>query len=155
MMHKVVKKLIADSGRTDGWSVRASTNRRELLPGTTYAVCCVEVSGLACVKFDNDIPLKYGLDQCIGDTIGPGGLFKGLRTIPVFLDILRDIRELAPGMHHAELHQSHEHDGAVGRTGRARSAGGGALPQRARHQPSAGRLCRRALSRKWNGNAPA
>jgi len=96
MMHKVITKLIADSGRGDGWTVRASTNRRELLPGTTYAVCCVEVSGLACVKFDNDIPLKYGLDQCIGDTIGPGGLFKGLRTIPVFLDILRDIRELAP-----------------------------------------------------------
>ena len=61
-----------------------------------YAVCCVEVSGLACVHLDNDIPLKYGIDQCIGDTLGPGGLFKGLRTVPVFLDILRDIRELAP-----------------------------------------------------------
>ncbi len=95
-MHKVITKLIADSGRSDGWSVRASTNRRELLPGTTYAVCCVEVSGLACVKWDNDIPLKYGVDQCIGDTIGPGGLFKSLRTIPVFLDILRDMRELCP-----------------------------------------------------------
>jgi len=97
MMHKVVKKLIENAGRSDGWTVRASSNRREMLPGSTYAVCCVEVSGLVCVKFDNDIPLKYGLDQCIGDTIGPGGLFKGLRTIPVFLDILRDIRELAPG----------------------------------------------------------
>ncbi len=95
-MHQVITKLIKDSGREDGWTVRASTNRRELLAGTTYAVCCVEVSGLACVKFDNDIPLKYGLDQCIGDTIGPGGLFKSLRTIPVFLDILRDMRELCP-----------------------------------------------------------
>jgi alpha-galactosidase len=67
-----------------------------VLPGTDYAICCVEVSGTACVAFDNDIPLKYGIDQCIGDTLGPGGLFKGLRTVPVFLDILRDIRELAP-----------------------------------------------------------
>jgi alpha-galactosidase len=95
-MHQVITKLIRESGREDGWSVRASTNRRELLAGTTYAVCCVEVSGVACVAWDNDIPLKYGVDQCIGDTIGPGGLFKSLRTIPVFLDILRDMRELCP-----------------------------------------------------------
>ncbi len=96
MMHKVVQKLIDASGRSDGWIVRSSTNRRELMKGTDYCVCCVEVSGMACVNFDNDIPLKYGLDQCIGDTLGPGGLFKGLRTVPVFLDILRDLRELAP-----------------------------------------------------------
>lgn len=96
-MHKVIQKLIADSGRSDGWTVRASPNRRELLAGSDYVVCCVEVSGLACVEFDNDIPLKYGVDQCIGDTLGPGGLFKGLRTVPVFLDILRDMRELCPG----------------------------------------------------------
>lgn len=95
-MHQVIAKLIKDSGREDGWTVRSSTNRRELLKGSTYAVCCVEVSGTACVAWDNDIPLKYGVDQCIGDTLGPGGLFKGLRTIPVFLDILRDMRELCP-----------------------------------------------------------
>ncbi len=95
-MHQVIAKLIKDSGREDGWTVRSSTNRRELLKGSTYAVCCVEVSGTACVAWDNDIPLKYGVDQCIGDTVGPGGLFKGLRTIPVFLDILRDMRELCP-----------------------------------------------------------
>ncbi len=95
-MRQVIQKLIDKTGKT-GWSVRASTDRREVLPGTTYAVCCVEVSGVDCVKWDNDIPLKYGVDQCIGDTIGPGGVFKGLRTVPVFLDILRDMRELCPG----------------------------------------------------------
>jgi alpha-galactosidase len=56
----------------------------------------MEVSGLACVRFDNDIPLKYGIDQCIGDTIGPGGLFKGLRTVPVFLEVLKDAERLCP-----------------------------------------------------------
>jgi len=96
MMEKVIQKQIEATGRTEGWSVRATTERRDVLPGTTYAVCCVEVSGVACVANDNDIPLKYGVDQCIGDTIGPGGLFKGLRTVPVFLDILRDMRELCP-----------------------------------------------------------
>ncbi|MEX0655219.1 MAG: alpha-glucosidase/alpha-galactosidase [Phycisphaeraceae bacterium] len=97
MMHKVIERLIRELGKEKGWKVRSSTDRRELLPGTTYAVCCVEVSGTECVKHDNDIPLKYGIDQCIGDTIGPGGLFKSLRTIPVFLDILRDMRDLCPG----------------------------------------------------------
>ena len=96
-MHKVIDKLIHDTGRASGWTVRSDTDRRKLLAGTTYAVCCVEVSGTACVAFENDIPLKYGVDQCIGDTVGPGGLFKGLRSVPVFLDILRDMRELCPG----------------------------------------------------------
>jgi len=95
-MHKVIEKVIAQTGNEGKWTVRSSTDRREVLPGSTYCVCCVEVSGTACVEFDNDIPLKYGVDQCIGDTIGPGGLFKSLRTIPVFLDILRDIREMCP-----------------------------------------------------------
>lgn len=96
MMHQVIQKLIRESGREDGWTVRSGTNRKELLAGTDYAVCCVEVSGTACVAWDNDIPLKHGVDQCIGDTLGPGGLFKGLRTVPVFLDILRDLRDAAP-----------------------------------------------------------
>jgi alpha-galactosidase len=95
-VYKVIQALIRESGRDDGWTVKATTRRRDVLAGTDYAVCCVEVSGTECVRFDNDIPLKYGVDQCIGDTIGPGGLFKGLRTIPVFLDILRDMRELCP-----------------------------------------------------------
>ena len=94
---KVVEKVISDLGRQGGWSVRSSTDRREVLAGAHYAVCSVEVSGTDCVAWDNDIPLKYGVDQCIGDTIGPGGLFKGLRTVPVFLDILRDMAELCPG----------------------------------------------------------
>lgn len=96
-MKQVVDRLIGQTGRGGNWSSRASTNRREVLPGTDYAICCVEVAGTECVACENDIPLKYGIDQCIGDTVGPGGLFKGLRTVPVFLDILRDIRELAPG----------------------------------------------------------
>lgn len=95
MMHRVIERLIEQSG-VSGWAVVSSTDRRALLPGADYAVCCVEVAGLACVEMDNDIPLKYGVDQCIGDTMGPGGLFKGLRTVPVYLDILRDMRELCP-----------------------------------------------------------
>ena len=81
------------------WNVIASTDRTEVMGGSDYIVNSIEVSGTACVRFDNDIPKKYGIDQCIGDTIGPGGLFKALRTAPIFLDILRDAARLAPNAH--------------------------------------------------------
>ncbi len=95
-MKSLIEKLLQLHGKADKWKLRASADRREVMKDSDYLVCCVEVSGLECVRHDNDIPLKYGIDQCIGDTIGPGGLFKGLRTIPVFLDILRDAEELCP-----------------------------------------------------------
>ncbi|WP_428388919.1 alpha-glucosidase/alpha-galactosidase [Mucisphaera sp.] len=97
LMKRVIGLLIEQMGQSGTWTVRAETDRRRALPGTDYAVCCVEVSGRACVDTDYDIPFRYGVDQCIGDTMGPGGLFKGLRTIPVFLEILRDMAELCPG----------------------------------------------------------
>jgi len=94
-MHEVIGRMIRS--RADGlWTVEASTDRRAVLPGTDYLVNCIEVSGLSCVELDYDIPARYGIDQCIGDTVGPGGLFKGLRTIPVWLDVLRDVEELCP-----------------------------------------------------------
>jgi alpha-galactosidase len=94
-MHLLISRLIAQLGKTE-WTVTATTKRREVLRGSDYLVNCIEVSGVECVRHDNDIPLKYGIDQCIGDTIGPGGLFKGLRTVPVWLEILRDAEELCP-----------------------------------------------------------
>ncbi|MEI9998097.1 MAG: alpha-glucosidase/alpha-galactosidase [Verrucomicrobiota bacterium] len=94
-MHKLIEKLLAQFG-AKGWKVISSTDRTKVLKGTDYLVNCIEVSGLACVRFDNDIPAKYGVNQCIGDTIGPGGLFKALRTIPVWLDILKDVEALCP-----------------------------------------------------------
>lgn len=90
-------EMIAARVPTQGeWKVKASTDRRELLPGADYIINAIEVSGLDCVRHDNDIPLEFGISQCIGDTIGPGGLFKALRTVPVWFDILRDAEELCP-----------------------------------------------------------
>lgn len=95
LAHKVALKIINDMGSK--WTVTATANRREVLTNTDYIINCIEVSGTDCVRFDNDIPARYGVDQCIGDTTGPGGLFKGLRTVPVFLDVLDDVEELCPG----------------------------------------------------------
>jgi alpha-galactosidase len=94
-MHKLIEKLIAKLG-VKGWKVVSSEDRKSVLKGTDYIVNCIEVSGLDCVRHDNDIPGKYGVSQCIGDTIGPGGLFKALRTIPVWLEVLRDVEALCP-----------------------------------------------------------
>ena len=87
---------IIDKSEKDGWKITATTERKEVLNGADYIINCIEVSGTECVRYDNDIPLEYGVDQCIGDTIGPGGLFKALRTVPVFLEVLKDIEKMCP-----------------------------------------------------------
>ena len=94
LARQIAERLVELSGKR--WKVEASTNRRDVLPGTDFIVNSIEVAGLQNVRADYDIPLRYGIDQCIGDTIGPGGLFKALRTVPVFLEILKDAERLCP-----------------------------------------------------------
>jgi len=94
LARKISQRLVELSGKR--WKVEASTDRRDALPGTDYVVNSIEVAGLQNVRADYDIPLKYGVDQCIGDTIGPGGIFKALRTGPAWLDIVADTKRLAP-----------------------------------------------------------
>lgn len=96
LAEKLMRKIVEESGQGHKWKISASTNRRDLLKGTDYIVNSIEVSGVDCVRFDNDIPLEFGVSQNIGDTIGPGGLFKALRTVPVWLEILKDAEELCP-----------------------------------------------------------
>lgn len=94
LAHKIAELLVARSGKR--WSVQSSAQRREVLGGSDFLINTIEVAGLANVRHDFDIPMKYGINQCIGDTIGPGGIFKALRTGPAWLDILRDAEELCP-----------------------------------------------------------
>lgn len=94
LAHQIAERLIARSGKN--WTVNASTDRTTVLGGSDFLINSIEVAGLANVRQDYEIPLKYGIDQCIGDTIGPGGVFKALRTGPAWLDILRDAERLCP-----------------------------------------------------------
>jgi alpha-galactosidase len=94
MAQRIAERLVEISGKN--WRVEASTERRELLAGSDFLVNTIEVAGQANVRHDFDIPMKYGVNQCIGDTIGPGGIFKALRTGPVWLDILHDAEECCP-----------------------------------------------------------
>lgn len=94
-MAQIVRRLVQWHAKGE-WTVTVATDYRQVLPGTDYLINSIDVGGVQCVRCDNDIPLKYGVDQCIGDTIGPGGLFKALRTVPVWLQILRDAEQLCP-----------------------------------------------------------
>jgi alpha-galactosidase len=94
LSRRIAERLVELSGKA--WTVEASTQRMDVLAGTDYVVNSIEVAGLQNVRHDYDIPLKYGVDQCIGDTIGPGGIFKALRTGPAWLDIVADVERVAP-----------------------------------------------------------
>lgn len=78
-------------------TIEATTNRRKALDGASYVICMIQVAGYKPgTVTDFDIPKKYGLRQTIGDTLGIGGIMRGLRTIPVLLDIAKDMEELCP-----------------------------------------------------------
>ena len=73
------------------------TDRKEALRGAKYVVNAVQIGGYKpSTVIDFEIPKKYGLRQTIGDTLGIGGIFRALRTIPVVLDFLRDMEEVCP-----------------------------------------------------------
>jgi alpha-galactosidase len=94
LAQRIGEKLAEQSGRH--WTVEATADRLQALPGCDYVISTIEVAGLRNVGPDYEIPLKYGVDQCIGDTIGPGGVFKMLRTGPTWLEILQDVERLCP-----------------------------------------------------------
>ena len=72
-------------------------NRRAALNGANYVVNAIQVGGYEpCTVTDFEIPKKYGLRQTIADTLGVGGVFRALRTIPVMLDFARDMEEVCP-----------------------------------------------------------
>lgn len=73
-----------------------TTDRRDALRDADYVISTFNIGGVNAFEHDWKIPKKYGVDQCIGDTLGPGGVFRALRSIPVILDMAADMEELCP-----------------------------------------------------------
>lgn len=73
-----------------------TTDRREALAGADYVIATFQIGGLQAFKADYEIPLQYKVDQCIGDTLGPGGIMRMARTWPVYSDMTADMLELCP-----------------------------------------------------------
>ncbi|MCV4234815.1 alpha-glucosidase/alpha-galactosidase [Virgibacillus sp. LDC1] len=77
--------------------VKSYSDRKEALRGAQYVINAIQVGGYdPCTITDFEIPKKYGLRQTIADTVGIGGIFRNLRTIPVMLDFAADMREVCP-----------------------------------------------------------
>jgi len=96
MIREIIEQIVAVNRLPA--KVTATTDRRAAIGGARYILSCVRVGGLEAFATDVNIPLRYGVDQCVGDTICAGGILYGQRNIPVILDFCKDIREVAePG----------------------------------------------------------
>jgi alpha-galactosidase len=93
-MEAFVKRMIAENRfQARVWS---TLDRREALKDADYVIVMIQVGGIEAFQKDYEIPMKYGVDQCVADSLGPGGVFRGMRTIPVLIDIVREMEELCP-----------------------------------------------------------
>lgn len=91
----VARKIAATLGVRP--AIETTLERRRALEGADYAICMIQVAGYQPgTVVDFEIPKKLGLRQTIADTLGIGGIMRGLRTIPVLLDICREMEELCP-----------------------------------------------------------
>ena len=91
----VTKRLVAEHGARA--RVEAHLDRRAALEGADYVVTSVQVGGIRpATVVDFEVPARFGVRQTIADTLGPGGIMRGLRTIPVLLEVCRDMEELCP-----------------------------------------------------------
>ncbi|WP_017811658.1 alpha-glucosidase/alpha-galactosidase [Paenibacillus shenyangensis] len=93
MVTELCQRDIRENGRSI--TIQSTTDRREALQDAKYVICTIRVGGLEAFATDVDIPLKYGVDQCVGDTLSAGGIMYGQRGITEMLNICRDIREVA------------------------------------------------------------
>ncbi|HEY5988421.1 MAG TPA: alpha-glucosidase/alpha-galactosidase, partial [Streptosporangiaceae bacterium] len=91
----LTRRIIGQSGA--GATVTASLDRLSALDGADYVVNEIQVGGYAATRADFGIPAEYGVRQTIADTLGIGGIFRGLRTIPVLIAIGADMAKSCPG----------------------------------------------------------
>ena len=92
----VASRLVEAHGA--GAAIEATQDRRAALDGADYVVTSFQVGGYEpSTVVDFEVPKRHGLRQTIADTLGVGGIMRGLRTIPVLLDVCRDLEQVSPG----------------------------------------------------------
>ncbi len=79
-----------------GLKIEATMDRRKALPGAEFVISSIAIERCKLWKYDFEIPKKYGIRHTLGENGGPGGLFFTMRTIPMVLDIVRDMEKLCP-----------------------------------------------------------
>ncbi len=93
-MEAFLNRVIADNGLDA--TISKTLDLEEAVRDADYVIVMIQVGGMDAFGIDYEIPLKYGVDQCIGDTLGPGGIFRALRTIPPVAEIARTMERVAP-----------------------------------------------------------
>jgi alpha-galactosidase len=91
---QAVDHIVSDGGYPA--RVTATQDRSQALEGADAVVCTILQGGVQVWRHDIEIPAKYGVDINVGDTRGPAGIFRALRTIPVMMEICRNIEKLCP-----------------------------------------------------------
>lgn len=94
LLGAVCRKLVAETGAH--LEIGTTLNRRTCLDGADFVILCVAIGRLEAMRYDLEIPLRYGIRQSVGDTVGPGGLARGLRHIPFALQVAREMEQFCP-----------------------------------------------------------
>ena len=76
--------------------IQTTTDRRAALDGANYVIVTFQVGGIEAYRHDVEVPRRYGIDQTVGDTLGPGGVFRFLRSASAYQAIAADMKELCP-----------------------------------------------------------
>src|SRR5437879_1230137 len=89
-------KLVDHIAKVRGIGLHATgtTDQREAVDGADYVVVCISTGALDSMGLDISIPERYGIKQSVGDTVGPGGILRALRNIPIMVGIARDMEQL-------------------------------------------------------------
>ncbi len=94
LLTRACKRIVAQAGGS--LQVTAALDRAEALQGADFVILCVAIGGLEAVRNDLEIPERYGIYQPVGDTVGPGGLARGLRHIPFAVQVAHEMEQLCP-----------------------------------------------------------
>jgi len=94
LLARTCDRIVAQVGGS--LHVTATTDRAEALRDADFVILCVGIGGLPAMRNDLEIPERYGVCQAVGDTVGPGGLARGLRHIPFAVQVARDMEHLCP-----------------------------------------------------------
>jgi len=93
-MDKLCRLLVAKEGAD--LRIESTLNQRESLVGADFVIAAISVGGMDAWEKDLEIPAKYGVYMVVGDSIGPGGIMRALRHIPVLAKVVEDVSEVAP-----------------------------------------------------------
>ena len=93
-MEALGRKL--DEAMGSGCSIVTTTDQRRALEGADFVIVTISTGGFDSMEVDIDVPARYGIRQSVGDTVGPGGINRSLRNVPVLVGLARDMAEVCP-----------------------------------------------------------